>query len=88
MNVAAETIELGDDDWGALAATLGGGQSRSQLRATVESVGALACLHLGESLQKVEPLGLSETGERSRLRFEPQTGAPLFVGRDPRVGDG
>ena len=83
-----KSIELGDDDRRSLATALGGVQRRSELRATVERVGAFAGLDLGEGLQEVESLGFGETGERGLLRFEAETGAALTLGRNAGVSDG
>jgi hypothetical protein len=53
VDVAAEPVELGDDDWRALAAALGGVQRRGELRPTIQGVSPLARLDLGEGLQQI-----------------------------------
>jgi hypothetical protein len=68
MNVAAKPVQLGDGN-GALE-LLRGCESGLELRAAVDSVGALAGLNLHELADQLQALILGELPERLALGFD------------------
>ncbi len=82
-NVTGQAIELGDDDGALEAAGIrqGGGKNR----AAFERVGALPRLDLDTLGDDLEVLGLSETGEGSTLRLDPEAALALPCGGNPEI---
>jgi hypothetical protein len=70
MNVAAEPVEVGDDDRAGLVDLPGGLERGGELGTAVERVGTLAGLDLGEAMDDVEPLLGGEPGDGLALGFE------------------
>ena len=68
MHIAAEPIELGDDD--RRAVQTGVLERGLELRPALERVGALAGLDLLEGRRRAEALGLAEAGDCLQLRIE------------------
>ena len=83
MHVAGQTIELRDDDRGAVEA---GVLDRGlELRPAVQGVGALAGLDLLEGGDERRALALAEAGDGLALGVETDVAA-LF--REAEIGDG
>ena len=80
VDVARESVELGDHDRRSLATPFGLGERRLELRAAFERVRSLASLDLDVLGNDFEPLGLGEAGDRGALRIEAQA-APALLGR-------
>jgi hypothetical protein len=75
MNVAAEPVELSDDDGATpLARRRQGG---GEFGPTLERVGPLAGLDLGELLSELVTLGLGESLDCGLLRLQPEAGTAL-----------
>ena len=64
MDVAAEPIQLRDDDWAFQPA--GHLESRGKLRPALKRVSAVASLDFGESIYDVAALCFGEPGRASR----------------------
>jgi hypothetical protein len=71
MDVAAETVQLRDDDRSLVL--LGRLERGRQLRPALESIGALAGFDLIERLQQVIAFSLSEPGECLLLGLQAKT---------------
>jgi hypothetical protein len=85
MYVAGQPIELGYDG-GAL--TLAGlGERRRKLRATIQSIRALARLDLDVLGDDLKALGLRELRQRRALRLEPEPRPALADCAYPDVAD-
>jgi hypothetical protein len=88
MNVAAQAIELGHDNWGFhFLCRL---QRRGELRSPVERIGALSGFNLLERLNEVEPFSLGKPRQGGPLCFKAKTverpfPAPCFRRRDARA---
>jgi hypothetical protein len=63
-------------------------QRCAELGSTVEGIGSLAGLDLGELGDERVALSLGEAGNGGPLRFYPEAGFALPGGRDAVVGDG
>ena len=72
VDVAAQSIELGDDNRAGLAVSLRLGQRGYELRPAFERVKAFAGLFLLELGGDLAALGLGEAGDRGALRLDPQ----------------
>ena len=89
--VAAEPVELGDDDRARLPVAAGLGEGLGELRAALEGVRALARLNFSELGDDLEPLGLGEPGDGGALgvnaepkkecRVRPRAGIKVGIGR-------
>ncbi len=82
MDVAAEPVELGDDDRGLVP--LGELERLGELRPPIEGVAPLAGLDLAEGFDELEPFSLGKAGERRLLRFEAEAERP-WLAVDTRV---
>ncbi len=87
MNVAAEPVELGDDDRARLPVAAGLGEGLGELRAALEGVRALARLDLDMLGDDPEPLGLGEPGHGGALGVNAEPAAALLASADPEIGD-
>jgi hypothetical protein len=67
MNVAAQTVELGDGNGATTAASLR--ERGGKLWSAVKRVRALASLYFGELSDNFEPLSHNKPRKRLRLRF-------------------
>jgi hypothetical protein len=83
--VPAEPVQLRDRN-GALK-LLSGRESCPKLRASVESIGALAGLHLNELTGQFEALSLRKLVKRLSLSLDAEPGAPLLGRANPDVCD-
>jgi hypothetical protein len=84
-HIAAEPVELGDDDRAFELARLVEGYP--QLGAQIQGVVALARLDLDMLASELELLGFSEAPDRLALSVEAQSRTALPIGRDAQVGD-
>jgi hypothetical protein len=78
MHVAAEAIELGDQD-GAFRFA-GSRERRREFRPAIERVGALSRLDLDMLGDKSDPLGLGEAVDCGSLRLYPKPALALTCG--------
>src|ERR1700722_122479 len=85
MDVAGETVELGDYDGTAQRACLR--QSRSQLRPPVERIASLTGFNLDEFRRDFETGVRCEPGQRFALRIDTQARTPLLACANTDVGD-
>jgi hypothetical protein len=85
VHVAAQAVELGDDDRGFRLA--GRGRCLSQHRSAIECVGALAGLDLDVLGQDSQPFGLDKLGNCFALCLEAQTAFALTTGAYPEIRD-
>jgi hypothetical protein len=69
MHITRQTIQLGNDDSAFPLAGLG--EARGELRATIQSIRALAGFDLDMLGDDLKALSLGKPGERRALRFEP-----------------
>ena len=86
MNVAAEPVELGDDDRARLPVAAGLGEGGTKLRAALERVRPLARLDLRELADDPKALGLGEPGDGGALGVNAKPRAALLAGADPEIG--
>jgi hypothetical protein len=75
MNVAAQTVELGDGNGTTTAASLGEGGGK--LWSAVKRVSPLAGLYFDEFSDNLEVLSHRKARKRLPLRFEAEPGAAL-----------
>jgi hypothetical protein len=80
VNIAAQTIELGDDHRTFSAARFR--ESRRKLRAPIKSVGALATFDFNEGCRDLESFSFSEAGESRALALNAQPRPALAAGAD------
>jgi hypothetical protein len=86
VDVARQSAELGDDYRTPRPARLGHGGGED--RPSIERVGALAALDLGEFADQFVSLAVCEPLDRLALRIEPKTRPALPLGADPVVREG
>ena len=84
-DVARQAVELGHDNRASVERRPL--QRRLELRPPVECIGTLGGLDLGEGLGDLVAFGRTETLDRGLLALKAETGLPLFLGRNPDVGD-
>ena len=84
-HVAAEPVELGDDDGAFELARFV--QRYAQLGPQLQGVDALARLDLDMLARELELLGFGEAPDRLPLSVEAKSRTALSVGRDAQVGD-
>jgi hypothetical protein len=75
MDVAAQTVELGDGNGATTAASLG--ERGGKLRSALKRVRALAGLYFDELSDNLELLSHRKARKRLPLRFEAEAGAAL-----------
>jgi hypothetical protein len=85
VDVAAEPIELRDDDWAFQPA--GHLESCGELRPAVKRVSALASLDFGESVCDVAAFSSGKPGNGIALGLEAKPRGALLPGADSDIGD-
>jgi|GEM_PF-5634518 len=84
-NITREAIQLRDHY--AAFSGLRGSQCGGEVRASVESVGTLACFGFNVLSDDAELFGFSETANIRALRLDPKSRALLLPSRDTVVGN-
>jgi hypothetical protein len=77
VNVAAQPVELGDDDRALLVELAGGLDVGGELGAPVQRVRPLAGIYLDKAFDDLEPLPGGELVDGGDLGFEAEAGAAL-----------
>src|SRR5262245_26371929 len=85
MHVAAQAVQLGDDN--RSAQLLGGFERRCELRALVESIGAFAGFNLDKLGRDVERFGSGELRDGLALGLQTEARTALRLGRNTVIGN-